>query len=206
VAGGAHDAEGAAQPEAFVNRFIAAINSKDSGKIMALIDSRSLACLTGENAPLLSFTLDNWMEHPISPRYNAQFKVLGPEALLLMDSFMPGRFDYPVRPTREVQIQADVTASNGVIVIAEIGLEAGEWKIILRATTSSSTRSAPSRPPSWERRVGVRRQFVPQLPEQSLHALRLNGLEGDPIYVGQIERGSPCGLPLVCVAAGRDRK
>jgi len=139
VAGGAHGAESAAQQEAFVNRFIAAINSKDSGKIMALVDSRSLACLTGENAPLLSFTIDNWMKYPISPRYNAQFKDLGPEAPLLMDSFMPGRFDYPVRPTRAVQIQADVTASNGVIVIAEIGLEAGEWKIVLACPKEGTT-------------------------------------------------------------------
>ena len=37
-------------------------------------------------------------------------------------------------------------------------------------------------PPGWEWLVGAPRQFVPQLLEQSLHALRLNGLEGHPVY------------------------
>src|ERR1700756_2469569 len=36
-------------------------------------------------------------------------------------------------------------------------------------------------PPGWEWLVGVPRQFVPQLLEQSLRALRLNGLEGHPV-------------------------
>src|SRR5712671_1521074 len=37
-------------------------------------------------------------------------------------------------------------------------------------------------PPGWEWLVGAPRQFVPQLLEQSLRALRLNGLEGHPVY------------------------
>src|SRR5712672_2911866 len=37
-------------------------------------------------------------------------------------------------------------------------------------------------PPGWEWLVGTPRQFVPQLLEQSLRALRLNGLEGHPVY------------------------
>ena len=131
VVDGAPGAERAASLEAFVSRFIAGINSKDSGQVTALVDSRSLACLKGENAALLADTIANWMKYPISPRYDAQFLDLGPEASLLMDSFMPGRFDYPVRPTRRVDIQANVTASNGVIVIAEIGVEADEWKVVL---------------------------------------------------------------------------
>src|SRR6266436_5170155 len=36
-------------------------------------------------------------------------------------------------------------------------------------------------PPGWEWLVGVPRQFVPQLLEQSLRTLRLNGLEGHPV-------------------------
>jgi hypothetical protein len=47
------------------------------------------------------------------------------------DAFMPGSFVYPARPTRKVQISADVTASSGRLIIAEIGLEAGEWKVDL---------------------------------------------------------------------------
>src|SRR5438270_3566203 len=37
-------------------------------------------------------------------------------------------------------------------------------------------------PPGWEWLVGTPRQFVPQLLEQSPRALRLNGLEGHPVY------------------------
>jgi NAD(P)-dependent dehydrogenase (short-subunit alcohol dehydrogenase family) len=37
-------------------------------------------------------------------------------------------------------------------------------------------------PPGWEWLVGTPGQFVPQLLEQSLRALRLNGLEGHPVY------------------------
>ena len=37
-------------------------------------------------------------------------------------------------------------------------------------------------PPGWEWFVGAPRQFVPQLLEQSLRAVRLNGLEGHPVY------------------------
>ena len=42
---------------------------------------------------------------------------------------MPGRFVYQARPTRKVQISAEVTASSGRLIIPEIGLEAGEWKV-----------------------------------------------------------------------------
>src|SRR6201988_1443459 len=37
-------------------------------------------------------------------------------------------------------------------------------------------------PPGWEWLLGAPGQFVPQLLEQSLRALRLNGLEGHPVY------------------------
>src|SRR5262249_30000996 len=37
-------------------------------------------------------------------------------------------------------------------------------------------------PPGWEWLVGTPGQFVPQLLKQSLRALRLNGLEGHPVY------------------------
>src|SRR5271165_6907635 len=46
-------------------------------------------------------------------------------------------------------------------------------------------------PPGWEWLVGMPRQFVPQLLEQSLRALRLNGLEGHPVYSRS---------PIVCLA------
>jgi hypothetical protein len=120
-----------ASPDAFVSRFVAAINSKESAQITALIDSRSLKCLSGEAAELLSFTIANWIKAPISAQYKAQIDDLGPEAPLLMDAFMPGRFVYPARPTRKVQISAEVTASSGRLIIAEIGLDAGEWKVDL---------------------------------------------------------------------------
>src|ERR1700748_3193585 len=38
--------------------------------------------------------------------------------------------------------------------------------------------------PGWEWLVGAPGQFVAQLLEQSLHALRLDGLERDPVYPG----------------------
>jgi len=128
---GATSAIGAdALPDAFVRRFVAAINSKESAQITALIDSRSLKCLSGEAAELLYFTIANWIEAPISAQYKAQIDDLGPEAPLLMDAFMPGRFVYPARPTRKVQISY-VTTSKGRLVIGEIGSEAGEWKVDL---------------------------------------------------------------------------
>ena len=54
-------------------------------------------------------------------------------------------------------------------------------------------------PPGWEWLVGTPRQFVPQLLEQSLRALRLNGLEGHPVY-----SRSPIVLfgHLICCAQG----
>src|SRR5262245_18834334 len=42
-------------------------------------------------------------------------------------------------------------------------------------------------PPGWEWLVGAPGQFVAQLLEQSLHALRLDGLERDPVS----SRGPP---------------
>ena len=129
--GSAAGAESTASPEAFVNRFVEAINSKDSGQITALIDGKSLACLTGESAELLSFTIGLWTKDSISPQYHVQFDDLGQEAPLMMDAFMPGRFDYPVRPTRKVQISTEATSGHGNLLLLEIGVEAGEWKVVL---------------------------------------------------------------------------
>jgi hypothetical protein len=131
VAGSAVGAESAASPEAFVNRFVAAVNSKEPGQITALVDSRSLACLTGESAELLSDTIANWTKNPISPGYHVQLDDLGPDAPLVMDAFMPGRFDYPARPTRKVQISTEATTGHGTLLLLEIGVEAGAWKIVL---------------------------------------------------------------------------
>jgi hypothetical protein len=39
-------------------------------------------------------------------------------------------------------------------------------------------------PPGRQRFVGALNQFAPDLPEECLHALRLDGREGDPIYSG----------------------
>jgi len=121
-----------ALPDAFVSRFVAAINSKEPAQITALIDSRSLKCLSGEGAELLSFTVTNWIgDAPVSKQYKFQIEDLGPEAPLLMDAFYPGRFVYPARPTRKVQITVEATDTKVRQVIAELGLEAGEWKVDL---------------------------------------------------------------------------
>lgn len=130
VAGPAY-AESAVSPEAFASQFVAAINSGDRGRIEALIDRQSLACLSGEGEPLLAYTIGNWIKQPIPPQYKTQFDEIGADATLVMDVFMPGRFDYPVRPTRKAQISFELSSSNFYQLIAEIGLEAGAWKIVL---------------------------------------------------------------------------
>ncbi|MGD0722272.1 MAG: hypothetical protein ABR970_14635 [Roseiarcus sp.] len=124
-------AEDASTPEAFASRFVAAIDSRDRGRIEALLDTRSLACLSGENAALLDENFENWTRAPIPPRYRARFDPLGPDATLVLDAFMPGRFDYPVRPTRRMQIDFDESDSHVQSLIAELGLEAGAWKVVL---------------------------------------------------------------------------
>ena len=48
-----------------------------------------------------------------------------------MDAFMPGRFDYPVRPTVSAQINPDATAAKHTMLIVEIGVDTGEWKVVL---------------------------------------------------------------------------
>jgi hypothetical protein len=131
VARGAQGAGGAASPEAFADRFVAAINSKDAEQLRALIDRRSLACLTAEAPDLLSFSVSNWLSHSISPGYKTTIEDIGPDATLLMDVFMPGRFAYPARPTRKVQIQSEITESKFELEDAEIGVDADGWKIIL---------------------------------------------------------------------------
>jgi len=42
-------------------------------------------------------------------------------------------------------------------------------------------------PPGWEWLVGTPGQFVPQLLKQSLRALRLNGLEGHPAHLADVD-------------------
>jgi hypothetical protein len=118
-------------PDAFVKRFVAAIGGKDPAQVMALVDRRSLACLSGDGAELLSFTVSNWTHDSISPNFTSRVEDIVPDAPLLMDAFMPGRFDYPARPTRKLQIQSDGAGGNSSAVIVEIGADAGEWKILL---------------------------------------------------------------------------
>ena len=60
-----------------------------------------------------------------------QFDPLGPDATLALDAFMPGRFDYPVRPTRRMQIDFAQSDTNHQSLIAEISVEAGVWKVVL---------------------------------------------------------------------------
>ncbi|MGA2043719.1 MAG: hypothetical protein ABSG83_10130 [Roseiarcus sp.] len=124
-------ADDATTPEAFAGRFVAAVDGRDRASISALLDTRSLACLSGENAPLLDENFRNWTNMPIPPRYRTRFDPLGPDAKLVLDAFMPGRFDYPVRPTQRMQIDFDESDSHVQSLIAELGLEAGVWKVVL---------------------------------------------------------------------------
>ena len=115
----------------FAEPFIAAVNSKDPAKMTAMIHSASLACLTGDNAPLLTDTIAGVFTRTIPPGRSIAAQAVAANIPLLADRLFPDRFTYPTRPTRLIRIEYDSGNHASVALLQEIALDGDVWKQVL---------------------------------------------------------------------------
>jgi hypothetical protein len=112
-----------AEAKAFVTEYVAAFDSKDAGRLHALYDSRSRACLTGEGKDFYDTMQAFLWRNPIPEKYTFTVSALNDTNMKAVESF--GQF--ALKPTRELHIDYQQGDDVGSIVIYLVR-ENGRWR------------------------------------------------------------------------------
>ena len=121
--------------ESFSKRFVSAVNSHDKAKLKELIYPKSLECLKNENEIILTQDLDKFSAMTIPDQYKANIRENPAGSAPMWTSMFKDKFDYPLIPTHQFQIDWVTDSSSSHIgsmsVIREVALTNDVWVIVL---------------------------------------------------------------------------
>jgi hypothetical protein len=117
----------------FAAQYVAALNSKDSAKLLALQNPKSIACMTGENKDYYDFVLTASSREKVPVNYTASVLPLNEGNMKALES-MGGR--WPIQPVRELHIdyqQGDDSGSVIVYLVQQNGKWTGDFLCVTEA-------------------------------------------------------------------------
>ena len=116
-----------AQTEAgdFVKALVDAINSKQAGKRMALMNTESLKCANPGQRQVLEEQFARQSRFPIPGTVAWRLTAARPGKPMFSD-----RFDYPVRPTHILQLDVKGENNESMYVVLQVARQGGEWREI----------------------------------------------------------------------------
>lgn len=106
----------------FVTEYVAAFDAKDAVRLQALYDSKSRACLAGEDKDYYDFTLLVMWRDPIPANYKYTVSAVDEGNLRAVESF--GWF--PRKPERELHIDYQQGEDSGTVIVYLVQ-ENGRW-------------------------------------------------------------------------------
>ncbi len=126
----AHPAEkvAATTPEQLAQLFVKAVRSKDPANIKALIHPAVLVCANETTREYFDYILDKDLED--APSENYKITVTETANNSLPPGLPEGLFQYPVKPTRQFQIDWNPTAYKSVTVIRAVAAQNGKWFLV----------------------------------------------------------------------------
>jgi hypothetical protein len=108
--------------EKFVKEYVAAVNSKDSAKLKALVHPKCLAAINDENKEFFTDYFERGFHSAIPADYKKKMEIIKPDDPLLFGDMLT----YPIRPTHSMQISFQ-TEKSGSMIIRQLINENGQW-------------------------------------------------------------------------------
>jgi len=127
------DPPAAGELKVFATQYVAAINSKDSAKLLALQNPKALACMTGDKKDYYDFVLFNSLQDKIPANYTTSVGPVNESNLKALES-MGGQF--PIPPVKELHIdyqQGDDAGQEIVYLVQQNGHWLGDFPCITDA-------------------------------------------------------------------------
>lgn len=122
----------AAEPEAYLeslaSRFVAALRSKDISRRLAILHSRSRACISPETQPYFDWIFSRQLRLVVPAEYKVLVTSIGPTPSTIPTD---GQSDFPIRPTHRIQIDFAANPSHSTSVIIFAAQEGSQWREVL---------------------------------------------------------------------------
>jgi hypothetical protein len=116
------------QPDVLAKLFVDAVNSKSAERRLALLHSKSKACIDAQTQPYYDWILSRQLKYVIPVgKYKVAVEPLTGEQSLPSD----GRSDYPLRPSHQLQIDFDTDPYSSTSVVLLIVRDGGRWYEVL---------------------------------------------------------------------------
>jgi hypothetical protein len=115
-------------PEIFVPRFIDAMLSQDLERRLAILHSRSRACVNPQTQPYFDWIFSRQARLVRTGARKVTTRVIAPGAAILPTD---GHSDYPTRPTHEIQIDFISGPSSSYTVLLFVASEGAQWREVL---------------------------------------------------------------------------
>lgn len=117
----------AGQPEGFAKEFVDTINSKNTGRRLALLHPGSRACINARTQPYYDWIFTRQSRHVIPAAYKVTTSPVPGDAPLMSD----GRSDYPLRPTQQLQIDFETGPYRSTSIVLLIARDGAAWREVL---------------------------------------------------------------------------
>jgi len=165
-------ARGADDPaaRAFVQELVAAINRKDPDARRALMHPAALKC---DRAPKEAMAEGGFVprQGPIPDGYRWQIQALPAGA----QGLFADKFDYPVRPTHQLQIDYEAAPRRSVAIVLQLARDRGGWREVTGCpkpeTAAEAKRAAQARRGQSERTSRLAAEIAPALRAELLRLL-----------------------------------
>jgi hypothetical protein len=131
--------------KAFAAQYVAALNSKDTARLLALQNSKSAACMTAENKDYYDFVLTASTHEKVPANYTAAVMPVHEGNLKALESM--GQ-QWPIRPAKEMHInyqQGDDVGSVIVYLVQQDGKWMGDFPCPTDATVKDFRDSQAAR-------------------------------------------------------------
>lgn len=110
-------------PEVFAKEFVDAIRSKNVERREALLHPKSRDCIDSQSKPLFDWVFDRQLKYEIPDDYKVAVTPIPAEKEPVSDE----RFDFPVRPTHQVQIDFKTGPNSGVTIVLLVVYDGTSW-------------------------------------------------------------------------------
>jgi hypothetical protein len=112
-----------ASAQEFIERLVAAINSKDVERRKALLHAGSLRCRTAGQTAAIVEGFERQANHPIPEGYRWDLRPIPPDQPMLFSE----RYEYAVLPTHLLKIDFTSGPHNTTALILQVAYTGSEW-------------------------------------------------------------------------------
>jgi hypothetical protein len=157
---------------AFATSIVAAINSKELGRRTALLHSKSLPCVRGDNTSIFRDIVARQARRRVPAKFHwGIVPVKKGEAPLFAELF-----DYPIVPTHRLQLDFDTGPTSSTTLILQIAREGTRWREVVGCpkpgTVAAMQAARQARMKETERARELAERVSPQLRDSVLQLFR----------------------------------